>query len=159
MSRLQHSGRKSSLVSLSSSVPLWMWTFAAVSGIWLAGSILFAIALSSTTGILSQYLVPQGVSYGVLILNVLVDGVQIALGLLGSGCLDLVFWALFRHKPGQPFPVMLAISSSTGVLGMMQLLKWKSSQTNLKPWTAIARRRHLFWILLRYSGVVIMALS
>src|SRR5271170_6759011 len=127
-----------------------MWIFAALSGIVVSGSILFALALSSTSGIFTKYLVPRGFSRGVLILNVLVDGVQIALGMLACGCLDLIFLSLFSRKPGQPFPVMLAISASTGVVGLVQLLKWRSSQTP-KLWTVIARGWHVFWIILRFS--------
>ena len=122
----------------------WLCCFAVLSGIWLGGTILFAIAVSNTGGIL-RHLVPRGVSLGVLILNVLVQGVQIASGVLGSGILDVLFWALLRSEPGHSFPVMLAISSTTGVLGLFQLLKWRTPiRSN------IFRGWHILWIVLRY---------
>lgn len=119
----------------------WLCAFAVISGIWLGGTILFAIAVSNTGGIL-RHLVPRGVSLGVLILNVLVQGVQIASGVL---VLDMLFWSLLPSKPGHSFPVMLAISSTTGILGLLQLRKWRTPNTSY-----IFRGWHILWIILRY---------
>ena len=145
--------RRRSKTSIKSRSPfyqqIWVWILVLISGIWLVGSIIFAFALSSPDSVLSTYVVPNGFSRGIVVLKVLVDGVGIALALLVSSTLNLVSWTSIRRHCGSFFPTLLALSPNTGVLGMLQLLKWKSAQKR-KGCSVVFRGWHVFWIVVRY---------
>jgi hypothetical protein len=131
---------------------IWVWILAIISGIWLVGSIVFVFALSSPDSLLSTYVVPNGVSRGIVVLKVLVDGVGIALALLVSSTLNLVSWVSIRSHYGSFFPTLLAMSPNTGVSGMLGLLRWKSAQ-NRKGCSVVFRGWHVFWIVVRYRPI------
>jgi len=127
---------------------LLLWGLVIVTGVWLVTTIVFVSALASTTSALSRHLVPRGVSTTVLLLKVLVDGVGLWLGILMATSLTLLQWTSVKG-PGLSYSSFLAMSPTTGFLGMMQLLKWNTTKSR------IFRGWHVGWIILRYSSSIL----
>jgi hypothetical protein len=119
-SQLQSTGKKLK--------PQWrqsllVWTLLVTSGIWIAFTVLYALAVSSTTGMLHQ-LVPlsHGPTVTVRILRVLSEGVAILLLALMSSTLDAVLWAATSTKGGISMSTALGLSRSTELIGLLELL-------------------------------------
>ena len=122
----------------------WTWLLALFSGAWLAASIIFSWALSSTTSLTA--FVPNGFSLSALLLRILSEGVAVTLTVLVSCTLDALSWSAVNRNGGSALPTFLAINSSTRIKGMARLLMWKTGQNS------VARGWHILWVLLRYCS-------
>ena len=136
---MNHKLRQKSLPQI-----IWPWTFAIVCGGWLVSTLLFACALSSN-GKWSQSLVPRGVALSVTLLKVLTEGFAIILTALLSSVLDIISWTAVRQKRGLSFPTFLALSGTTGIGGLLTLLKWRGvyGSSVFPSW-------HAMWVILRF---------
>lgn len=110
-----------------SSLPRNLLVYALVitTGAWLVMAVLFAAA-ATTTGDFADWLLPISTARTVLILRVLSEGLNICLASLIGLTLTLIMWTWLSRHEGLSISEMLALSPTTGAIGLLQLLFWDS---------------------------------
>lgn len=124
---------------------LLVWMLLVTSGIWIAFTVLYALAVSSTDGMLHQ-LVPlsHGPTVTVRILRVMSEGVAILLFALISSTLDAVLWAASSTKGGITMSTVLGLSRSTELMGLLELLFiWRKARRGRDFHTLISIIRYI----------------
>jgi len=124
----------------------WLtWVLALVTGLVLAFTIVYAWAVSTTSGPLTK-LVYASVTSSLTILRVTTEVTGIFLALLCVSTLHLVLWAVAASDKGISLSSFLGISPSTGLRGLFALFFWKT-----KP-DQDSRKldHHRLWVLNRY---------
>lgn len=99
------------------------WALAVLTGIWFAFTTIYAWAVATTVGPLTQ-LVPSNAANTITILRILTEGASNLFAVLIASTLEVVFWALASSKKGIALPSLLGMSSSTGLFGLLALLAW-----------------------------------
>jgi len=117
------------------------WTLALVTGLSLTLTIVYAWAVSVTSGPLTN-LVPPSPSKSLNILRISSDVVGALLTALCTSTLEVMVWAAASSDKGITMSSFLGMSSSTGVLGLAYLLGWKGDSE--------ARCHHRIWVGTRY---------
>jgi hypothetical protein len=115
----------------------WTWVLALIAGIWLAATLVYAWAVSVTTGPLTK-LVPHSVSRSLTVLRVASEVAGFLLAALCASTLEVIVWAVASSKRGITMSSFLGISSSTGIFGLPYLLKWKTNPRD--------RDYHRIWV-------------
>jgi len=110
---------------------LLAWTLVAVTGAWFAGTIVYSLAVSSTTGLLQQFLpLSHGPTVTVRILRILSEGTSILFAALVSTTLDALLWAVASAKLGVSMSTLLSLSQSTQLFGLLELLfLWRRARS------------------------------
>jgi hypothetical protein len=99
------------------------WLILATSGLWIGATFVYALAVSSTSGLLHEILpVSHGPTTMVRILRVLSEGVSILLLALIGTTLDAVLWAAASTRGGASMSTLLGLSRSTELFGLLELL-------------------------------------
>ena len=75
------------------------------------------------------------------------EGVNIGLTALIASTLGLLLWTYASKTAGIPVPTLLALSPTTGVLGLLELLEWRTG----KIMSFLSGRLHEFWVISRFS--------
>lgn len=122
----------------------WIVALCIFTGLWLVATIIFAAAVA-ISGTLSLWLIPTNTAYSVLILRALSEGVSLSITALLAWTLGILLWTSVSRPEGVPVPSMLAMSPTTRILGLLELLKWKSqsgSRGLIKP--------HILWVVIRF---------
>jgi hypothetical protein len=122
---------------------MWTWLLAVLTGIWLVGANIFAWAVSSN-GSLAALLISSNNARTLLILRVLAEGVSISLTTLIASTLSILFWSDASGSRGVEVPRLLAMSPTTGIGGLLELLMWRTGLTkSYLGW-------HHFWVMSRF---------
>lgn len=100
-----------------------------ITGVWLAAAIVYGFA-AATTGGLSRLLMPTTTANAVLTLRVLSEGVNVSLAALIGSTLTLIMWTTVSSAKGASLSTVLALSPTTGVPGLLQLLTWNPARSN-----------------------------
>ena len=105
----------------------WLtWLLAFVTAGVLTFTIVYAWALSMTTGPLTKLVYPSTTG-SLTVLRATSEITGILLGMLCVATLQIVFWAAASSDDGISLSSLLGISPSTGVTGLLYLLSWKSN--------------------------------
>ena len=120
----------------------FVWLLMLVTGLSLAFTVTYAAALSSSTGrlpvLITSFTSP---SEAVRILRILSEATSILLTAAVACTLDIIMWTAACRERGISMSTLLSISSSTSLLGLLQLLRWKG-----------AGRHHLLTVLIRFAS-------
>jgi len=114
-------------------------------GAVLAVTIIYAWATSMTTGPLIRF-IPSGYSDSLLVLRVLTEVSGNLLKVLYASTLDVVLWAKASSQQGITLRSLLGLSSTTGIRGLLKLLRWKNLEGG----------DYHHFIFLRYNSLFIM---
>jgi len=99
------------------------WVILVATGLWIVATVLYALAVSRTDGILHQFIpISHGPTVTVRILRVLSEGIAILLIALINSTLDAVLWAAASSKAGVSMSTILSLSRSTELFGLLELL-------------------------------------
>ena len=120
---------------------LFTWLLAFVTGACLIAAIIYAWAVSVTNGKFTS-LIPPSTSTALVILRVLSEASATLLAALIASTLETVVWASASSKRGITMSSFLGISASTGYLGLLSLLFWKTKETGAD--------HHRIWVGNRY---------
>jgi hypothetical protein len=112
---------------------VFTWLLALVTGVCLIAAIVYAWALSVTTGMFTS-LVPTSTSTALVILRILSEASVTLLAALIASTLETVVWASASSKRGVTMSSFLGISASTGYLGLLSLLFWKTEAHHHRLW-------------------------
>jgi hypothetical protein len=108
------------------------WVIALVTGAVLVFTIIYAwaVALSLNSSSLT-HLIPGSESTTLRILNALSQTSTFLLTTLCASTLEVIFWATASSPSGAMMPSLLAISPSTGIMGLFKLLFWGDKDMHL----------------------------
>jgi len=124
----------------------WILALCILTGLWLVATIIFATAVA-TSGTLSLWLIPTNTAYSVLILRALSEGASLSLTALLAWTLGILLWTHVSRPEGVPVPTILAMSPTTRLLGLLELLRWKNG---------IGSRGlvnyHTLWVVIRFNS-------
>jgi len=117
------------------------WVIAFVTGAVLVFTIVYAwaVALSGNPNSLT-HLVPGSESTTLRILNALAQTSAFLLTTLCASTLEVLVWATASSPAGITMPSLLAISPSTGMMGLFKLLFWEGKDL------------HLLWVGKRFQA-------
>src|SRR5437667_11823479 len=97
-----------------------------VTGLWVLMTIFYAWGLTITRGTLVS-LIPESSSRATLYLQILNGGATIFLAQLLWSTLETVLWATASSDGGITISSLLSTSPCTGVLGLLELFRWKTN--------------------------------
>jgi hypothetical protein len=104
-----------------------LWFLVLVSGLSFGFTLAFAAALSSLTGKFSETISSAfSPSVTLIVLRIFSEATSILLGLVITSTLDVILWTAACRKKGLAMSTLLSLTSSTRVLGLFELLRWKS---------------------------------
>jgi len=114
----------------------WGSLLAIITGIWLSVTLYHAWQVTSQT--------PNSLNVTTVTRNlrILSEGVALLFVALITNTSSIVMWAAVSSKRGVTFSTWLAMSSSTGLIGLLKLFFWRS---NPRAWDW-----HRLWITARY---------
>jgi len=120
------------------------WLFAGITGLWLLFTFLYGWATSSPTGTLGSLISSvQSPTVVIRTLRVLTEGVSILLTALVAASTGLAPWITGSTDRGVTVSTWLAMSASTHVVGLLQLLWWPCFSKS-RSWDL-----HIPWVLVR----------
>lgn len=118
---------------------IWTWIVAFVTLLMLVPTMVYVIALSMTSGLITK-MIPHGPTRPVTLLIVLTELLGILLGAICASTFDVLAWALASSKGGITMSSFLGISPNTGFEGLLHLLLWDGVN-------------HRLWVLIRQDQV------
>jgi hypothetical protein len=121
------------------------WILCSVGGFWLLLTSLYAWGLTTTSGPLSSF-IPTKSSHAILVLQILSGGATLLMAQLINMTLEAIVWATASSTNGVPISSFFAISSCTGIAGLLELLRWKKN--------SVGKDHHHLWVMNRYSAPV-----
>jgi hypothetical protein len=130
----------------------WVLALCIFTGLWVVATIIFAAAVASS-GTLALWLIPTNTAYSVLILRALSEGASLSLTALLAWTLGILLWTGVSRPEGVPVPTMLAMSPTTRILGLLELVKWKSQ--------SVSRgliKNHILWVIIRFYPIDLKSL-
>jgi hypothetical protein len=105
----------------------YTWLLAFLAGLSLAFTGVYALALTSTTGTLDGWITSLiSPSNAVAVLRVLSEATSVLFTALIASTLDAIMWTTACTERGVAMSTLLSTSTTTGVLGLFELLKWKA---------------------------------
>lgn len=119
----------------------YTWLLALASGMLLAFTLIYAFATSSVT---HPLIFVTDSTTATRNLRILSEGVTLSLTALMAASADIVVWAAASSERGITFSTWLAMSTGTGIRGLLKLIGWKHQSEG-------ARDLHHFWIIVRYA--------
>jgi hypothetical protein len=117
----------------------WTWLLAVATAIWLGFTLVYAFATSSVSHPLAFATDATSATRNLRILS---EGVTLSLTALIGSSAGIVMWAAASSQRGITLSTWLAMSTSTGTLGLLSLLGWKGNGKNV-------RDLHRPWIIVR----------
>jgi len=118
----------------------YTWLFVVLAVTWLTITILYIYSATPGSGnLVNAFMLAP--SNKILVLQILTQGVAIIILMLFNMALDTVLWAAASSSKGISVPQFLALSSTTGIFGLLTLLRWKHRR---RIWDA-----HRFSVLVR----------
>src|SRR5947207_986016 len=145
-----------------------VWVTSFLTGVWLLMAVIYAWALTLKSGGLTS-LVPTSTARAVVTLQILSGGTTFLLGQLVSLPLETVVWAAACSSSGITVASFLGTSPSTGLFGLLELLRWKPDGSNPHRFWVVTRYYHLlhsflliihrllFYVLVFAMGVIILS--
>jgi len=115
------------------------WGFALITLFIIAITFIYLFALTLSGGALTR-LIPATDSNALLCLKIVTEVTAFCLTALTALTLESLLWSLADQKPGIFAPSLLAMSPTTGPLGLGKLLGWRNQENG-----------HLVWAVSRYS--------
>jgi hypothetical protein len=123
--------------------PFWQskltWLLAVATAIWLGFTLVYAFATSSVSHPLAF---ATDATTATRNLRILSEGVTLSLTALIGSSAGIVMWAAASSRRGITLSTWLAMSTSTGPLGLLSLFGWKKKGKNVQD-------LHIPWIIVR----------